>query len=358
MRPSFIRLLALLLLTACASTPSTPASTPSAENIALLYAAETASGLRLLREDASGTTTLPYEPPTGCLLWSLKGAPDGRRVALEWLCGGTSLVQVVDGETGALLWPGLPETDTRLLAWNADGSGLYLRADSLGDARILLIRLDGGDPQRLPLPATVYDLAVAPDGGLLYSLTRGLGFGSQTFRAAADGRRQRAWDSDPLAVRTFLAWSPDGTQVAYIRMPDTQLPFPEGELWVADADGTNARRLAAADAGHGFAPVWSPDGNFLAYVERLNADDPRVGYEAGALRSAVRVLELATGATFRVTPWEEAQAMTPAWSPDGSRLACPVMRDGKMSVWVYDLHSGELRPAGEAPACCPVWMWK
>ena len=42
-------------------------------------------------------------------------------------------------------------------------------------------------------------------------------------------------------------------------MPDTQTPFPVGELWVMEADGGDPRRLASTDAGHGYAAAWSPE---------------------------------------------------------------------------------------------------
>ncbi len=77
----------------------------------------------------------------------------------------------------------------------------------------------------------------------------------------------RRWESDstviyadPYNYISFARFSPDGKQIAFIKTPDTQIPFTIGELWVMDADGSNARKLVDADAGHGYAANWSPDG--------------------------------------------------------------------------------------------------
>jgi Tol biopolymer transport system component len=67
--------------------------------------------------------------------------------------------------------------------------------------------------------------------------------------------------------------SPDGSRIAY-------LPGPKigNELWVMDSDGANARKVVSAGAGDQprfqndwidwmFPPVWSPNGQRIAYIE-------------------------------------------------------------------------------------------
>ena len=81
--------------------------------------------------------------------------------------------------------------------------------------------------------------------------------------------------ADPFHYISFARYSPDGRQIAFIKIPDTQTPFTVGELWVMNSDGSNARKLADADAGHGYAANWSPDGKQIAFVLRENPDDER-----------------------------------------------------------------------------------
>jgi DNA-binding winged helix-turn-helix (wHTH) protein/Tol biopolymer transport system component len=64
--------------------------------------------------------------------------------------------------------------------------------------------------------------------------------------------------------------SPDGSRIAYLQRPEIA-----GELWVMEADGTNARKVVSAGVldkpgSNGswiFPPVWAPNGQRIAYIE-------------------------------------------------------------------------------------------
>jgi Tol biopolymer transport system component len=56
--------------------------------------------------------------------------------------------------------------------------------------------------------------------------------------------------------------SPDGRTIVYFKpQPSSEDPFL-GLMWLADADGTDARRLGVGDI---FSASWSPDGTKIAY---------------------------------------------------------------------------------------------
>ena len=71
-----------------------------------------------------------------------------------------------------------------------------------------------------------------------------------------------------------ITWTPDGTKVIYARGGDFEFPeesspnpalLPQGvtqEVWIVDADGSNARKL-----GEGRAPAVSPDGATVAFLK-------------------------------------------------------------------------------------------
>jgi len=97
--------------------------------------------------------------------------------------------------------------------------------------------------------------------------------------------------------------SPDGSRIAFTAL---------NRLWVADADGTNARRLTGDtptdDRGvTEHYPAWSPDGSRIAYVT----------WEGAA--GNVYTLDAEGGTPTRISA-EPASWMTPAWTPDGTRL--------------------------------------
>jgi TolB protein len=56
------------------------------------------------------------------------------------------------------------------------------------------------------------------------------------------------------------AWSPDGKQLAYY----SKQVDGSYQIMVANADGTNARKLT--NAGNNFSPTWAPDGNHIAFA--------------------------------------------------------------------------------------------
>jgi Tol biopolymer transport system component len=248
------------------------------------------------------------------------------------------------------------ETDSRFLAWSADGDWLYLRTDTYGGNYVVRYEVDGGRLESLSLPAGTYDLAALPGGDVLFSVTQGIGFGSEVRRGDERGRGDRSILSEPADIVAYLRPSPGGDQVAYILIPDSQTPFTVGELWVMDADGANARFLAEADAGHGYAPAWSPDGSRIAFVGRENPEEAQADQTSGALHSNLYVYDLASGTVSALTAFPAAVVETPAWAPDSSALVFDVINDGTINVWVFETAGGTLRQVEAGFSCCAAWL--
>lgn len=57
-------------------------------------------------------------------------------------------------------------------------------------------------------------------------------------------------------------WSPDGTKIAFAAKA---APNEESEIYVANADGSNIRRVTNNQVQDGIV-VWSPDGKRIAYA--------------------------------------------------------------------------------------------
>ena len=49
---------------------------------------------------------------------------------------------------------------------------------------------------------------------------------------------------------------------------------------------------------------------------------------------------------------------TPVWSPDGNTLAFNAFIDDRMDVRLADLTTGEIRSLLTEPTCCPAWIHK
>lgn len=117
------------------------------------------------------------------------------------------------------------------------------------------------------------------------------------------------------------------TKLAYITLTG------EGDqtryrLQVSDVDGKRAKvRLESREPI--LSPAWSPDGKKLAYVS----------FETG--KPVIFVHELATGKRRKVADFPGLNS-APAWSSDGGSLLMTLSRDGNAEVYRMELANGNL----------------
>ncbi|HMB22663.1 MAG: TolB family protein [Chloroflexota bacterium] len=300
---------------------------------------------------------IPIPLPPYCGLQNIFPSPAGGLFALELSCPEGQKVLFMDAETDALTQP-IMDADSHFLAWASDGKATYLRADSLGDPYIARVSANGILGAVL-IHAFTYDLAPSPeDGKFAFTFSRGLGQGSELWLATHDADVVEPLYSDRYNYISFARFSPDGSQIAFIKIPDTQTPFTVGELWVVGADGSNARKLADADAGHGYAANWSPDGKRIAFVVRENAGDENADQSSAALISNIYTIDVGNGALNRVTDLTNGYVETPFWSPVGNTLAFTAVINDRMEVHIADLTTGKIQSLGTESTCCPAWLQK
>ncbi len=335
------------LLAACAPVPR---SAPL-----FVYLRQGAAPGLVLQSSPEATqpaAVFPLATPAGCSFWALTPAPAGSFVSVEWQCSYGPAVQVVNVETGRADFLLDDATlDYRLLAWSADGQSLYLKAGTLSNPQVLRVQAASRQAVVLPISPNTYNLSVAPDGGsLLYGLTAGIGLGSELWGAGPDGSGGRRLMADAANILGLVRFSPDGREIAYIRLPDNESSFPAGELWLAQADGKNARRLAVADAGRGMPPVWSPDGTKIAFIGRARPDDPASANLSIYDLPASRLLP-----AFSLDTAHASLDFPPVWALDGAKLYFTLSSDGKMNVWFYEMSDGK---SGKilGNACCAGWV--
>jgi hypothetical protein len=218
-------------------------------------------------KDFQAINEIPFSMPPNCGLFNIFPAPVGKFMAIELSCPNEQAVLFLNTDTSSVT-PPIQNIDSHFLAWASDGKAVYLKVDSLGNAHIARLHTEGGN-EFVPITEFTYDLSDNPSNtDFTFTFSRGLGQGSELWLAKDAGRIVQQLYADQFNYISFARYSPDGRQIAFIKIPDTQTPFTVGELWVMSHDASNAHKLADADAGHGYAANWSPDGKGIAFVVR------------------------------------------------------------------------------------------
>lgn len=212
------------------------------------------------------------------------------------------------------------------------GSDIYIaRKDGSGTRALFTHDAEGGFA-RTP--------AWSPDGVFLYfSYT-------STIRRSDQASAERLQQLLRLELTTgaitiisdnahFPTVSPDGTQLVYLRYP-TDLSEPPA-LWIARADGTNARLLVPREQFKAIgAARFSPTGTYILFTAhggdrsrpRLNVQllrrtslpwTPSVA--AHGFPMDLWLIEVATG-RLELLAAVGADDLYAVWSPDSNRLAC------------------------------------
>lgn len=127
------------------------------------------------------------------------------------------------------------------------------------------------------------------------------------------------------------------TRIAYVIVKKSK--GEEGiryHLDIADADGRNVKTLINSTAPM-MSPAWSPDGKKLAYVTFENQ------------RSAIYIIDIQTGARRLITRYEGING-APTWSSDGSKMALVLSKSGAPKIYLYDLTANTLTRLTEGSA--------
>ncbi len=164
---------------------------------------------------------------------------------------------------------------------------------------------------------------------LLYDVYRGEQIIGYNIPTTAQDLRATAHHIADLIYET-LTGTPGAfaTRIAYV----TSVGARESNrvaIQIADADGYNEQTIVSSSEPL-MSPAWSPDGRKLAYVS----------FENG--RSSIWIQEVFTGTREKVASFKGING-APAFSPDGRYLAMTLSKDGNPDIHIMDLARRQTR---------------
>lgn len=227
----------------------------------------------------------------------------------------------------------------------------------------------------------VGDPQVSPDGRLVLYSVRSTDVDAnrrsgRTYLVGTSTGAPRPWPTADVSA-SESRWSPDGKRVAYVA---------GGQLWIADADGTNPRQLTKLNGG-ATGPVWAANGSAIAFTSAVypecSNDACNASRDSIAAASKVKAhvadqlmyrhwnawdegtrshlfvvapdgnaapRDLTPGARYDVPPGPFGGSEGYTFSPDAKELAYTAKDQGRADAWTTDVNLYVVPAVGGPPA--------
>ncbi|QAU11621.1 S9 family peptidase [Halorubrum sp. BOL3-1] len=263
-------------------------------------------------------------------------SPDGETVALYYDVTGRNELHLLDPEDGSLdrLSDGdVPRSVRAGFEWDPDGSRLFYHRDEDGDEQhdIWAMSIGGESESVVEMDGQLRLHDVSEDGETLLLGSSRDGQMNLYRHGVTSGETTKLTDYDRAVAAGEL--SPDGDRIAYAtNETDT---YENADVYVADADGSNARNLETGEVGAEAMPVdWAPGGDRLLVND--NATD----------LSRSGVIDLSDGVEDAPVTWFGGDAFEESadgFLADGDRFAVNRTKGTTVVPAVYDVETGEAR---------------
>ena len=226
-------------------------------------------------------------------------------------------------------------TDGSTPAWAPDGTRIAFASDrdSNGHLDIYIMNADGSEIRRLTNnPADDWQPTWSPDGTrIAFASDRNSNGHLDIYIMNADGTNQHNITNNPASNDKEPAWSPDGTKIAFASDRNARW-VNSCDIYVMDTDGSNVRRISNFPlyGNNDLSLAWSPDGTKIAF-DLLS----RGGRPVDAHHRDIYVMN-ADGSDIRRLTNNPAGDFEPTWSPDGTKIGFTSDRDWNLEIYVMD----------------------
>ncbi len=287
-------------------------------------------------ELATGNITLVRRDMQNTL--DLAWSPNGERIAFTRFDNGVQNIYVtrLDGTSPLINLTNTSFNDSQA-AWSPNSERIAFVSDEAGDLDIYVMAADGTGRTRLTDNPT-QDTAPtwSPDGTQIAFVSDRNG-SPQLFRMGDNGADQQLL-AGTLSNVTSPAWQPLPRPPVVNR-----IAFAAGavrgfsNLFVINTTGTGRVTLINTPEFDTITPAWSPDGTRIAFAGR------------NAINYDIFVMPASGGDPIRLTNGEGSN-MHPAWSPDGTRIGFESNRDGVWDVYTINPQGGDLTNVTNSPS--------
>ncbi len=253
---------------------------------------------------------------------------DGKYVAYTDK-NGLHLSTIESGEGHDIALPDELRTNLHAVTWFPDGEKLIVDAWNETEGHVLwLISIFGGVPRKLR--AHSFGARVSPNGSSIAFLSGSPGDAHEIWLAGADGENARKMQESESDNYGSIAWSPSAQRLSYLKLSANSEP----SIQTLSLDGglpsgvvLDSELLISNGA------VWLPDGRLI-----FSTWDSTSENEAGLWEIKMDPRSgLPSGKPAKITNWPAIFATLPSVSKDGKRLVV-----AKSHTW-DDIYVGELK---------------
>lgn len=223
-------------------------------------------------------------------------------------------------------------------AWSTDGKKLAYVSYRNGYPNIVIRGEDGLIIGSTQFKGTTTSPSISPNGSLAFSSSKD-GDSMEIYIANGDGSNARKLTRTRNSVNISPRWNPrTGRELAFI---SDRGGSPQ--IYLIGADGTNERAILSL-GGQMDSPAWSPDGRFIAFT-----------WDGGGGTFNIYMADVASGQVLRLT--REGRNENPAWSPDSRHIAFQSNRTGRWEIWAMHIDGSEPRQLTLNGGRSPSWAY-